>query len=63
MKDWISRHFEAWLVLVAAKILIGRNVQRCKVVSRKDNNDMWYMAEDLEQIAKRMRNKYEGASS
>lgn len=63
MKDWIRRHFEAWLVLVAAKILIGRNVQRCKVVSRKDNNDMWYMAEDLEQIAKRMRNKYEGASS
>lgn len=63
MKDWIRRHFEAWLVLVAAKILIGRNVQRCKVVSRKDNNDMWYMAEDLEQIAKRMRNKYEGPSA
>ena len=62
MKDWIRRHFEAWLVLVAAKILIGRNVQRCKVVSRKDNNDMWYMAESLEQIAKRMRNKYEGPS-
>lgn len=60
MKDWISRHFEAWLVLVAAKILIGRNVHRCKVVSSRDNNDMWYMAESLEQIAKRMRNKYEG---
>lgn len=63
LKDWVSRHFEAWLVLLAAKILIGRNVQRCKVVSRKDNNDMWYMAEELEQIAKRMRNKYEGPSS
>ena len=60
LKDWIRRHFEAWLVLVAAKILIGRNVHRCKVASRKDNNDMWYMAESLEQIAKRMRNKYEG---
>jgi hypothetical protein len=56
MKDWIRRHFEAWLVLLAANILIGRNVHRCKVVSRKDNNDMWYMAEKLEQIAKRMRN-------
>ncbi|HFI8928580.1 hypothetical protein OZI05_07380 [Escherichia coli] len=63
MKDWIRRHFEAWLVLLAAKILIDRNVQRCKVVSRKDNNDMWYMAESLEQIAKRMRNKYEGPRS
>ena len=63
MKDWIRRHVEAWLVLLAAKILIGWNVHRCKVVSRKDNNDMWYMAESLEQIAKRMRNKYEGPSS
>ncbi|HHQ4536191.1 TPA: hypothetical protein ACSP48_001054 [Aeromonas veronii] len=59
LKDWVSRHFEAWMVLLAAKILICRNVQRCKVVSRKDNNDMWYMAEKLELIAKRMRNKYE----
>lgn len=40
MKGWIRRHFEAWLVLVAAKILIGRNVQRSVVVSRRDNNDM-----------------------
>ena len=58
MKDWIRRHFEAWLVLVAAKILIGRNVHRCKVVSRKDNNDMWYMAEKLEDIAERISKKY-----
>ena len=63
LKDWIRRHVEAWLVLLAANILIGRNVHRCKVVSRKDNNDMWYMAESLEQIAKRMRNKYEGPSA
>jgi hypothetical protein len=63
LKDWIRRHFEAWLVLVAAKILIGRNVHRCKVVSRKDNNDMWYMADELELIAKRMRNKYEGPNA
>lgn len=59
MKDWIRRHFEARLILLAAKILIGRNVQRSAVVSRRDNNDMWYMAEKREQIAKRMRNKYE----
>lgn len=59
MKDFIRRHFEAGLVLLAAKILIGRNVQRSAVVSRRDNNDMWYMAENLERIAKRMWNKYE----
>lgn len=59
MMDWIKRHFEAWLVLLAAKILIDRNLQRSSVVSRKDNNDMWYMAEKLEMIAKRMKNKYE----
>lgn len=63
MRDWIRRHFEAWLVLLAAKILIGRNAQLCKVVSRRDNNDMWYMAEKLEQIAKRMRDKYEEPST
>lgn len=59
MMDWIKRHFEAWLVLLAAKILSDRNLQRSSVVSRKDNNDMWYMAEKLEMIAKRMKNKYE----
>ncbi|MFQ2706191.1 hypothetical protein ACK3ZA_04835 [Aeromonas caviae] len=63
MKDCIRRHVEAWLVLLAAIILIGRNVHRSKAVSRKDNNSMWYMAEDLEQIANRMRNKYERPSS
>lgn len=58
MKDWIRRHFEAWLVTLAAKILMNRNVQRSAVVSRRDNNDMWYMAEKLETIAKRMAEGY-----
>jgi len=47
------------MVLLAAKILIWRNVARCRVVSRRDNNEMWYMAEKLEAIAERMRNGYE----
>ncbi|EPJ91386.1 hypothetical protein [Pseudomonas psychrophila] len=42
------------LRLLAAKILIDRNVQRSAVVSRRDNNDMWAMAEKLEAIAKRI---------
>ena len=58
MKLLIRRKVEAWLILLAAKILIGRNVQRSPVVSRRDNNDMWGMAEQLEDIAKRISKNY-----
>lgn len=43
----------------AARILQDRNVTRAMIVSRRDNNDMWYMAEKLQAIAKRMRDGYE----
>lgn len=59
MKDWIKRHYEAWQVMRASKILKERNVTRSMVVSRRDNNDMYYMAEKLESVARRMREKYE----
>lgn len=58
MSRIIRRKVEAWLILLAAKVLIGRNVQRAAVVSRRDNNDMWYMAEKLEAIAKRISKNY-----
>jgi hypothetical protein len=58
MKHALRRKLEAWLILLAAGILIGRNVQRSPVVSRRDNNDMWSMAEKLEAIAKRISTKY-----
>ena len=58
MKQLIRRKLEAWLILLAAKILIDRNVQRSAVVSRRDNNDMWAMAEKLEAIANRISKKY-----
>ena len=58
MKQLIRRKLEAWLILLAAKLLIDRNVQRSAVVSRRDNNDMWVMAEQLEAIAKRISKKY-----
>ena len=58
MKRLIRRKIEVWLILLAAKILIGRNVQRSAVVSRRDNNAMWGMAEQLEAIAKRISKKY-----
>lgn len=59
----LSRKFEAALVRLAAWILMGRNVARCKVVSRRDNNDMWYMAERLESIARRMSTGYKGGEA
>ena len=58
VKRLLRRRIEAWLILLAAKILIDRNVQRSAVVSRRDNNDMWAMAEKLEAIAKRISKKY-----
>lgn len=58
MKRLLHRKLEGWLNLLAAKILIDRNVQRSAVVSRRDNNDMWAMAEKLEAIAKRISKKY-----
>lgn len=54
---------EVFLIKLAAKILIGRNAKRAKYVSRRDNNDMWYMAEKLESIALRMENKYEESAN
>lgn len=58
VKRLLRRRIEAWLILLAAKILIDRNVQRSAVVSRRDNNDKWAMAEQLEAIAKRISKKY-----
>ena len=58
VKRLLRRRIEAWLILLAAKILIDRNVQRSAVVSRRDNNDMWAMAEKLEAIAKRISKNY-----
>ncbi|AZD07507.1 hypothetical protein C4K26_2104 [Pseudomonas chlororaphis] len=58
MKRFIRRKAEAWLILLAAKILEGRNVHRSPVVSRRDNNDMWAMAERLEDIAERISKNY-----
>lgn len=55
---WIKRHYEALLIKIARKILIDRNVQRAAVVSRRDNNDMWAMAEQLESIEGRIKTSY-----
>lgn len=60
-KGPIHRQLEAGLIRLAAAILMGRNVQRSLVVSRRDNNDMWHMAERLESIADRIASAYPNA--
>ncbi|WP_163011459.1 hypothetical protein [Pseudomonas viridiflava] len=57
-KGWLRRKLEAGMIRIAAFILSGRNVQRSAVVSRRDNNDMYYMAEKLEGIADRISRQY-----
>ncbi|WP_346394607.1 hypothetical protein [Pseudomonas syringae] len=57
-KGWLRRKLEAGMIRIAARILEGRNVARSTVVSRRDNNDMSYMAEKLEGIADRISRQY-----
>lgn len=58
MKRFFRRKAEAWLILLAAWILSGRNVHRSPVVSRNDNNQMFDMAGELEDIAQRISKGY-----
>ncbi|APC14601.1 hypothetical protein BLL42_02195 [Pseudomonas frederiksbergensis] len=57
-KGFLRRKFETALIRLAIAILMGRNMTRSLVVSRRDNNDMWYMAEQLDDIAKRISKNY-----
>ncbi|MFJ7790687.1 hypothetical protein [Pseudomonas sp. NPDC096925] len=54
----LRRKLEAALIHLAIAILSGRNVTRSGVVSRRDNNDMYAMAEKLEDIADRIADGY-----
>ncbi|SDY29612.1 hypothetical protein [Pseudomonas sp. NFIX28] len=58
MKRFIHRKAEAWLILLCAWILSGRNVHRSPVVSRRDNNQMFEIAGELEDIAQRISKNY-----
>ena len=59
MKNKIRKRFEVLLIKIAKWILMERNVPRSMVVSRRDNNDMWCMAEKLDSICDRMIDEYE----
>lgn len=55
---WFKKHFESFLIRVAAWILLERNVSRSPVISRQDNNAMFEMAYELREIDKRIRSEY-----
>lgn len=61
MTLYLKAHIEAWWIRMAIRILCGRNVARSRVVSRRDNNEMWGMSERLEGIERRIRNGYNEA--
>lgn len=58
VKNKIRKWFEIAMLKIAVSILIGRNVQRSAVISRRDNNQLWSFGEQVEQIAKRIKNEY-----
>ena len=59
MRQEIKKYWEVALIKLASKILRGRNVHRSAVVSRRDNNNMWGMSEELDGICTRMLDEYE----
>ncbi|UTZ34846.1 hypothetical protein HB762_26665 (plasmid) [Vibrio campbellii] len=55
--NWLKKHYEAWLLLQAAKIL-NRNVERSPVINRRDNNYIFEVEFELRAIAKRIKSEY-----
>jgi hypothetical protein len=47
------------LLRLARWILRERNVPRSRIISRADNNRLYGMAEQIDAIIHRMKNKYE----
>lgn len=57
MKNWLKKHYEAWLLLQAAKML-NRNVERSPVIDRRDNNFLFEVEFELKAIAQRIKSEY-----
>jgi hypothetical protein len=47
------------LLRLAKWILLERNVHRSRIISRKDNNRLWSMSEEIDGIITRIKNKYQ----
>lgn len=59
----LKARWEAFLIRVAKYILLDRNVTRSPVVSRQDNNEMWEMGWNLDDIAGRIEDGYNKRSN
>ncbi|WP_150141233.1 hypothetical protein [Candidatus Enterovibrio escicola] len=57
MKNWFKKHFEASLLLLAARIL-DRNVKRSPVINRRDNDYLFEVEFELKAVAKRIKSEY-----
>ena len=55
----MSKMWEIFLIRFASWILKSRNIDRAMFISKKDNDDTWYMSERLDSIAKRMECSYD----
>jgi hypothetical protein len=51
--------FDLLLLRLAVWVLKDRNVARCRFISRRDNNDLYYMSERIEAIINRIKTDYE----
>lgn len=58
MKRYLHIRFEVLLLKIAKRILMERSVGRSAHISRRDNNDMWHMAERIGNIEARMLSEY-----
>lgn len=59
MIKFFKMRFEVFLLIIARKILNDRNVKRSLYISRKDNNKLLSLAEQIELIEVRMLKNYE----
>jgi hypothetical protein len=54
----MRKRYELLLLLLAVWILKERNVPRCQIISRKDNNALLGMSEQIETIIGRIEAAY-----
>jgi hypothetical protein len=54
----VRAQYEAFLLRIAKSIVLGRNVARSPVVTRRDNNEMFNMGFELGKIADRIASGY-----
>ena len=55
----MKKKFEIFLIRFASRILRSRNIERASFITRKDNNQIWYISDRLDSISKRMECSYD----